>query len=112
MRPQSLREAVAKTGAKLLKYAAKVTLSTAKALVKKYAKDLTTEVSSRDITIWFEEFDDRPKANKAMKAIVKEIEAKGGEVKIISTGTKHIIYYKDLPEDKGDWNDPGSRWHY
>lgn len=105
MRHSSLREAVAKTAARK-----KATLATAKSLVKKYAKDLQTEIDSRSITIWMDTADSkvRNKAEKAAKAISKELGVPWGKY-----GTnKIIIYYKDQPADKGDWNDPSSRHHY
>jgi hypothetical protein len=89
------------------RHAAAATLATAKALVKKFAQGLETEVDSSIISIFYN-LDTRNKAKKAAGAISKAL----GGVTTRDNGSHIMIFYKKSPPDMGDPNDPSSRHHY
>ena len=92
----------------------KVTMATAKAAVKKHSKGVDPahiEVTSDDVTVWLPEGVVGGSVYRAYEAAAKAIAGALG-AGWGRYGNKWIIYYKKDRPDRGDWNDPSSRWHY
>jgi hypothetical protein len=108
----SLRTLIAETRALVdsippEKVTGKVTKATAQKLLKQYAQGLKTELGPELLVIWYDN-DDEEEAERAAHAISNAL-----SVSCTRAGSKFMIYYKgNGPGDKGDWNDPSSKWHY
>ncbi len=91
--------------------AKRVTKATVRAALKGLdVEGLTIELDSERIDVWYDSCSEvlTEKAQVVCDAVCKATGAQNTS----GNGSKLWVNYKSEPEDKGDYNDKSSRWHY
>jgi hypothetical protein len=96
--------------------AKKTTRATINAILRKMKVDPEEYESNRDsVTFWGkgEPLEASRRAEKLMEEFMRILKRAGivSEAKS-GAGDQWIVHWRNVPEDKGDWNDPSSKWHY
>jgi hypothetical protein len=91
----------------------RVTRATIKAVLRKMGLKPDQYELGRDVTFWPENFGDNwHEGDEIAEKYAHEFSKIMGGLTIRSNGSKYWVRWKGETPDMGDWNDPGSRWHY
>ena len=91
-----------------------VTMATIKSILRRIGANTDEyELNRDDVSFWGgSDLYQHDRIEKLAKKLEKALSKAGVAWREVKTGVQIIVYWRDIPEDKGDWNDSSSKWHY